>query len=566
MSFWDRFKQHFASDNPGLRGLFGLPDPRQQRREFYQIIQRLEDTVKLTGKNDLIEKRLLLDKLRSLCTNPDYNNILDKFEREIEKKEQQHEQIALMNTISQGRLVFRVLSDDVRRKILFNPPNIFSPLIGNEEAKEIVAWSLYGALGCEDHVLSENFLLTGPASSGKTMFARLIADILGLPFVEIAASTLAKQKQPLEYMLDKIIEVCKNFKPSQMSKLLYSTEIVDAENLTLRPRLNKPTTCEKGTDYCFNKFTLPPIVIFIDEAHALPSALEQALLKITERGDAFMTTETDSTADCSKVCWILATTERGKLFKPFDTRFEKINLRLYAKKEIAEIIHNIDEFEDWDMDTCRLVAHYCNRIPREAISFAKKVKQAMIATPGKIEDVAAKVAERKGIDPFGMTYQRLEILRVLGQHPASIGALCAAVGCEEEELHRFILPWLIASTPDQESYVIVTNRHYITPAGLAELDKRDIDYRSAKDVLTKVDFEVYLDSKYKALCKLYAAFVKDARVEDAMPKVDEFLSDPKNIKRLRRVGKVLATNYTEPEKVKTILEWIEAYLDWRGEQ
>ena len=515
--FWDRARYHFAKDNPGFRRMFGLTAETPERIEAEATIER------------------------------------------------QKAQVRHLQTVPQGRLVFNVLDEQVRRNILFDfsGPNLFARLIGNEEAKEVVAWSIFAALGREDHVLAENFLLAGPASSGKTMFARLIAETLGLPFIEVAASTLAKQRQPLEYLLDKIIEVCANFKPDANLNL-YHPRVEDADDLTLRPRmLNYDPQLESG-NYCFNQFSLPPMVVFIDEAHALPSALEQALLKVTERGDAFMTTETDSTADCSKVCWILATTERGKLFKPFDTRFEKVNLRLYTKDEIAEIISKIDEFKDWDGDTCRLVAHYCNRIPREAISFARKVQQAMVATPGKLEDVAARVAERKGIDPFGMTYQRLEILRVLGQRPASINALCAAVGCEDEELRRFILPWLIASTPDQEPYVIVTNRHYITPAGLAELDKRDIEHRPAKDILTKADFAAYLDSRYKAVSRFYAAFVKDSKTTEEIPGVEKALSDPKNIENLRRAGKILAAEHPEKDKVKTMMKWIEEYLDWRG--
>ena len=48
-----------------------------------------------------------------------------------------------------------------------------------------------------------------------------------------------------------------------------------------------------------------------------------------------MTIENGWFADCRRVCWIIATTERGLLFPPLDNRFRKIHLEMYGAEEIA---------------------------------------------------------------------------------------------------------------------------------------------------------------------------------------------------------------------------------------
>jgi Holliday junction resolvasome RuvABC ATP-dependent DNA helicase subunit len=223
----------------------------------------------------------------------------------------------------------------------------------------------------------------------------------------------------------------------------------------------------------------------LDEAHALSDNVVLALLKATERKDALLRTEKGLTVDCRNVCWHLATTDRGKLFDAFDTRFEKLTLRLYTREEIARIIKM--NYPKWDQSACDLVAKYCNRVPREALSFASAVELAHNFHATGWEDAAKRVADLKGIDEFGMTRQRLDILSALGQHPMSINGLCVTAGVKEEELRKFIMPWLLESTADQKPLVTVTSRHYITKEGLAELDKRSVPHKEGGEVLAPMD-------------------------------------------------------------------------------
>ena len=75
---------------------------------------------------------------------------------------------------------------------------------------------------------------------------------------------------------------------------------------------------------------VPPCVIFIDEVHALARNLVPELLKAVAPNDGMLPIEGGWLADCRRVCWIIATTERELLFPPFDNRFRKVHLEMYG--------------------------------------------------------------------------------------------------------------------------------------------------------------------------------------------------------------------------------------------
>jgi hypothetical protein len=190
-----------------------------------------------------------------------------------------------------------------------------------------------------------------------------------------------------------------------------------------------------------------------------------------------MVTEEGFEVRTDKVCWMIATTDRGDLFDAFDTRFQKVNLRLYSRQEMAEIIQMNNP--DWSDEVCLLVAKYNSQVPREALAFARDMRvEYEMSGCNDWEAVAKSVARDHGIDDHGMTLSRVSILRALGQSPVSASQLPFIVHVKEDELRKFIMPPLMASTTDQEALVTVSTRGYtITKAGLAELDKRGISNR-----------------------------------------------------------------------------------------
>lgn len=363
----------------------------------------------------------------------------------------------MLENSQQNELLFKKLTVEERKWKVSrkNPECPLNKFIGNPKAIRRLARAAFSAMGnrnrdCSDYSLA----VCGPPSTGKTYLTKLFAKTVGLPLVVIEPQTVKR----VQNIFDEISLTCREFSYE---------DIVQAGELTLKPD-------GKG------KFSLPPVIVFIDEVHNLKSNVVQGLLKATEPNDRIMITEEGQQVATNKVCWMIATTDRGDLFDAFDTRFQKVNLRLYSKDEMAKIVQMNNP--DWDIEVCKLVATYNPIVPREAIAFAKDMRVEYEMNPSEWMDVAKRTAEDHGIDEFGMTYARLNVLKALGRSTMSASQMPFVVHVKEDELRKYIMPPLLARTPDQQvPFVTVCSRGYsITKAGLAELDRRGISHRGLK--------------------------------------------------------------------------------------
>lgn len=346
----------------------------------------------------------------------------------------------------QHELRFDPIDVEQRRLIVSpdNPHYQLNKFIGNKEAVKRLSRAVFSALGKPNRACPEySFALCGPASTGKTHLAKLFADVLKIPFVSI-------EPQSIETVHDIFVE---------MEKVCAQDERVSL------------------VEYPGNLYRLPPMVVFIDEVHNLKNSVVQGLLKATEPNDRIMVTEKGYEVLTEKVCWMIATTDRGDLFDAFDTRFQKVNLQLYSMKEMAQIVKMNNP--DFSEEVCLLVAKYNSQVPREALAFARDMRvEKEMSGVESWEEVAKIVAKDHGIDDHGMTISRVEILKTLGQGPVSAAQLPYVVHVKPEELKKFILPPLMSRTPDREPMVTVSPKGYtITMAGLQELDKRSIPNR-----------------------------------------------------------------------------------------
>jgi Holliday junction resolvasome RuvABC ATP-dependent DNA helicase subunit len=262
--------------------------------------------------------------------------------------------------------------------------NVSCPLnrfIGNDAAVRRLARSAFVAMEKYNHCCSDmSFALLGPSSTGKTTLARLFAETVDIPFVEISPKSVSN---PMDVLI-KIAEVCETSYVETFEGT-YSLELV-----RVRPADGSPPSPK------MNYFWLPPMIVFLDEIHALNNTIIQALLKATEKSDSIFDTG-DWLVNTSNVCWMIATTDRGKLLEAFDTRFTKLFLNLYSTDEMAQIIQLANK--DLDFDVCKLVAHYGGRVPGETLAFATEMKREREMNPDDSwDDVAGRIAEESGID------------------------------------------------------------------------------------------------------------------------------------------------------------------------
>lgn len=328
-----------------------------------------------------------------------------------------------------------------------NPESPFSKFIGNERAVRKMQVAAFDALGRSNRVSRDlAFSIFGPSSAGKTTLARLYAEVLDLPFIELSPKSIKT--------LDDVFK--------RISKSLAQQDLPLVE-------------FRRGGYY-----VMPPCVILLDEAHAIVDSVVQGLLKATEYGDAMLVTESGKTVNTWNVTWMMATTDEGKLFDAFRTRFSPVHLQYLAKKDVARIVRLANS--DLSEDVCLLVAHYNSRIPRKALEFARYMKMVKGMHSGKDwTEIAREVATDEGIDEHGMHEVHVRILRALGQGPVAMKRMPIIVGRKEEEVERFVMPWLLQATEDQPALVTVSSRGYtITEDGLKELDRRHIAHKGTK--------------------------------------------------------------------------------------
>jgi hypothetical protein len=341
-------------------------------------------------------------------------------------------------------------SREARLNVL-NPSNPMSPyfgMVGNRRAVNRLIKVDFNALGKFNHDASAlNIALFGRTGSGKTELFRRHFKANRLPVVEINPKSIRR----LHDIYLAISREC------------------DRAGIPLVP-LDRE-----------DNFVCPPINVGIDEVHALADGVVQGLLMPTEKKDGMLRTEMGVTLNCKLVHWVVATTERGRLPEAFDTRFAKIQLSYYTKDEVAQIVSF--NFPEIPTDACLLAAHFVSKIPRETLAFAAEMQMEHGMNPGDWKQAARSVAEEHGIDEFGMSEQCRKVLIALADGPVASQRLPYSVGCQQEELERFTLPWLMEATEDQGTLIKTTNKGYtLTEAGLEELNKRKIDNKG-KDAL-----------------------------------------------------------------------------------
>lgn len=312
--------------------------------------------------------------------------------------------------------------------------------VGNDKARKIMATIAYSSLGRSNHVAHELAMaILGPSGTGKTTLVRLFAELLGLPFMEVGP----KQIKCLD---DIFKEIERTLKVSE-----------------------SPLVCHHKQD----NFMLPPMVIFIDEVHALSNSVVQGLLKATEFNDSMLVTESGKTVNTANVTWFIATTDSGRLFDAFRQRFMTIDLKPLSKPELAQVVKLNND--DWSDEVCDLVAHYVPRNARKALEFARYMRLTHRMSQDDWTAVAADVADTYGIDEHGMHETHLTVLKALGQAPVSRTRMVNVVGKKTEEIENYIMPWLEAASDDQPALVTMSSKGYtITDAGVAELTKRGL--------------------------------------------------------------------------------------------
>jgi Holliday junction resolvasome RuvABC ATP-dependent DNA helicase subunit len=223
-------------------------------------------------------------------------------------------------------------------------------------------------------------------------------------------------------------------------------------------------------------YTLPPLILFIDEVHALPTIVKEGLLKMTEKEDGIFEIGM-MRVDCRNITIITATTDPGKLPATLKSRFPiKIALQKHSLEQVAEIIL---DGRDWTKKQAMTLARM-KPVPREAKDIADLIDGTVDTEDCSIDKAIKLVTADLGLEDGCLSQKAIDVLVSLAEsQPAGLSKknICAQLdNMDETEFEAEIIPQLLRNE-FHPSLIAISSRHKITDAGLDELRSRKlIDY------------------------------------------------------------------------------------------
>jgi Holliday junction DNA helicase RuvB len=282
-------------------------------------------------------------------------------------------------------------------------PRRLEDFIGQESVREQLAVSITAAIK-RGEVL-DHVLLAGPPGLGKTSLAQIIAAEMDAPFTQTAGPALERKGDVASYL----------------------------------------AALEPGS------------VLFVDEIHRLPRALEETFYPAMEDGILPMTVGQGAgarivTLPLPSFTLIGATTRSGLLTSPLRDRFGiQHRLEHYGAEDLARIVRRSAGLlgVSIEPDGAVAIARRSRGTPRVANRLLRRVRDYAEVRHGGVvtAEVAGSALDLLGVDEQGLDRLDREILRAIcekfGGGPVGLSTLAVAVGEEQDTIEDVYEPYLL---------------------------------------------------------------------------------------------------------------------------
>jgi len=271
-----------------------------------------------------------------------------------------------------------------------------SEIVGQSKTKESLAIVLESVR--RDGDVCPGILFEGFSGGGKSTFARAVAGELNHRFTEVNCGCLKSNTE------------------SQL-KLMAALE-----------------SLQRGD------------ILFLDETHSLPKALQEILYSAIEEGYISFG---DSIFGCKtliqKFTLIGATTHLGALTVPMQGRFKYVfRISEYESGDIARILEGEAGKFNIPID-CLALAKYCRGNPRQAKNYLDWIYRYCHSKNCRGDEVTIKAAmQQRGVYPLGLTEHDIKYLKALAERKIEgVRALSNRINVEEGTVKKNIEPYLL---------------------------------------------------------------------------------------------------------------------------
>jgi holliday junction DNA helicase RuvB len=282
-------------------------------------------------------------------------------------------------------------------------PRRLEEFVGQDGLREQLSVSIAAAAARGDAL--DHVLLAGPPGLGKTSLARIVAEELGVAFVQTAGPALERKGDIATFLTD------------------------------LEPRA----------------------VFFVDEIHRLPRAVEETFYPAMEDRQLPVTLGVGPgakviTLDLPPFTLVGATTRAGLLTTPLRDRFGiQHRLELYAPGDLTRIVVRSAGVLGVAIDAggARAIAERARGTPRVANRLLKRVRDyAEVRCDGAVDaTVAAAALDLMGVDAAGLDRLDREILSTICEQfsggPVGLSTLAISVSEEPDTIEDVYEPYLL---------------------------------------------------------------------------------------------------------------------------